>query len=105
MYKRQGDWNEAEIFFRGNGDIIGANKIDEKLLDEMRKVEALAVAKAEHARPDDIGSLERVLDRAEPVEAFQEVHDEDLTESTPSVAEAIPAKDEDWFGMKDGGAE
>ena len=101
----KGDWNEAEIFFRGNGDIIGANKIDEKLLDEMRKVEALAVAKAEHARPDDIGSLERVLDRAEPVETFQEVHDEDLTESTPSVAEAIPAKDEDWFGMKDGDAE
>ena len=101
----KGDWNETDIFFRGNGDIIGANKIDEKLLDEMRKVEALAVAKAEHARPDDIGSLERVLDRAEPVETFQEVHDEDLTESTPSVAEAIPAKDEDWFGMKDGDAE
>ena len=100
----KGDWNETDIFFRGNGDIIGANKIDEKLLDEMRKVEALAVAKAEHARPDDIGSLERVLDRVEPVETFQEVHDEDLTESTPSVAEAIPAKDEDWFGMKDGGA-
>ena len=101
----KGDWNEAEIFFRGNGDIIGANKIDEKLLDEMRKVEALAVAKAEHARPDDIGSLERVLDRAEPVETLEEVQDEDLTEPTASVAEVIPSEDEDWFGMRDGGAE
>ena len=101
----KGDWNEADIFFRGNGDIIGANKIDEKLLDEMRKVEALAVAKAEHARPDDIGSLERVLDRAEPVEASQEAQDEDLTEPTAPVAEVIPAEDEDWFGMRDGGAE
>ena len=101
----KGDWNEAEIFFRGNGDIIGANKIDEKLLDEMRKVEALAVAKAEHARPDDIGSLERVLDRAEPVETLEEVQDEDLTEPTASVAEVIPSEGEDWFGMKDGGAE
>ena len=101
----KGDWNETDIFFRGNGDIIGANKIDEKLLDEMRKVEALAVAKAEHARPDDIGSLERVLDRAEPVETLEEVQDEDLTEPTASVAEVIPSEGEDWFGMKDGGAE
>ena len=101
----KGDWNETDIFFRGNGDIIGANKIDEKLLDEMRKVEALAVAEAEHAKPDDIGSLERVLDRAEPVEDFQEVSNEDLTEPTASVAEVIPSEDEDWFGMRDGGAE
>ena len=101
----KGDWNETDIFFRGNGDIIGANKIDEKLLDEMRKVEALAVAEAEHAKPDDIGSLERVLDRAEPVEDFQEVSYEDLTEPTASVAEVIPSEDEDWFGMRDGGAE
>ena len=101
----KGDWNETDIFFRGNGDIIGANKIDEKLLDEMRKVEALAVAEAEHAKPDDIGSLERVLDRAEPVETLEEVQDEDLTEPTASVAEVIPSEDEDWFGMRDGGAE
>ena len=101
----KGDWNETDIFFRGNGDIIGANKIDEKLLDEMRKVEALAVAEAEHAKPDDIGSLERVLDRAEPVETLEEVRDEDLTEPTASVTEVIPSEDEDWFGMRDGGAE
>ena len=101
----KGDWNETDIFFRGNGDIIGANKIDEKLLDEMRKVEALAVAEAEHAKPDDIGSLERVLDRAEPVETLEDVQDEDLTEPTASVAEVIPSEDEDWFGMRDGDAE
>tara|TARA_X000000368_G_scaffold91109_1_gene69575 strand:- start:1556 stop:3670 length:2115 start_codon:yes stop_codon:yes gene_type:complete len=101
----KGDWNETDIFFRGNGDIIGANKIDEKLLDEMRKVEALAVAEAEHAKPDEIGSLERVLDRAEPVEGLQEAPNEDLTEPTAPVSEVIPAEDEDWFGMKDGDAE
>ena len=101
----KGDWNETDIFFRGNGDIIGANKIDEKLLDEMRKVEALAVAEAEHAKSDDIGSLERVLDRAEPVEDFREAQNEDLPEPTASVAEVIPSEDEDWFGMRDGGAE
>ena len=101
----KGDWNETDIFFRGNGDIIGANKIDEKLLDEMRKVEALAVAEAEHAKPDEIGSLERVLDRAEPVEGLQEAPNEDLTEPTAPVSEVIPAENEDWFGMKDGDTE
>ena len=101
----KGDRNEMDIFFRGNGDIIGANKIDEKLLDEMRKVEALAVAEADHAKPDEIGSLERVLDRAEPVEGLQEAPNEDLTEPTAPVLEVIPAEDEDWFGMKDGDTE
>lgn len=101
----KGDWTETDIFFRGNGDIIGANKIDEKLLDEMRKVEALAVAEAEHAKSDGIGSMERVLDRAEPVEDFQENPSEDLTEPAAPIAEVIPAEDEDWFGMRDGGAE
>ena len=74
-------------------------------LDEMRKVEALAVAEAEHAKPDGIGSLERVLDRAEPVEGLQEAPNEDLTEPTAPVLEVIPAEDEDWFGMKDGDTE
>ena len=101
----KGDWNETDIFFRGNGDIIGANKIDEKLLEEMRKVEALAVAEAEHAKSDGIGSMERVLDRAEPVEDFQENPAEDLTEPAVPIAEVIPAEDEDWIGMRDGGAE
>ena len=37
----KGDWKEAEIFYRGNGEIIGAEKIDETLLDEARKQERL----------------------------------------------------------------
>lgn len=37
----KGDWKEAEIFYRGNGEIIGAEKIDETLLEEARKQERL----------------------------------------------------------------
>lgn len=36
-----GDWKEAEVFFRGNGEIIGSEKIDESLLEEIRKQEGL----------------------------------------------------------------
>ena len=30
---RKGEWSDAEIFYRGNGEVIGASKIDEKLLE------------------------------------------------------------------------
>ena len=37
----KGDWKEVEIFYRGNGEVIGAEKIDETLLEEARKQERL----------------------------------------------------------------
>ena len=49
----KGDWNEADIFFRGNGEIIGATKMDEALLDEQRKAEALEAA-VEEVRSKDV---------------------------------------------------
>jgi DNA topoisomerase-6 subunit B len=36
-----GDWKEAEVFYRGNGEIIGSERIDESLLEEIRKQEGL----------------------------------------------------------------
>jgi DNA topoisomerase-6 subunit B len=58
----KGDWSDMEIFFRGNGDIIGATKIDEKLLDEMRNREALDAAVEEAQSREDpviVGLAER----------------------------------------------
>ena len=43
----KGDWTDTDIFFRGNGDIIGATKIDEKILEEIRKSEALVAIRNE----------------------------------------------------------
>jgi hypothetical protein len=43
----KGDWTDTDIFFRGNGDIIGATKIDEKILEEIRKSEALTAIRNE----------------------------------------------------------
>ena len=95
----KGDWNETDIFFRGNGDIIGANKIDEKLLDEMRKVEALAVAEAEHSRDEDIGSLERVLDRVEIIESLDTSKEESDSETTPAETEGASVESGDWGSL------
>ena len=70
----KGDWNETDIFFKGEKDIIGANRIDEKLLDEMKeientkkKTEKLELAKKEHKSniSENIDSgLSRVRDRS-----------------------------------------
>ena len=35
----KGDWTETEVFFRGSQDVIGATKLDEKMLGEIRKQE------------------------------------------------------------------
>jgi hypothetical protein len=37
----KGDWNETEVFFRGNQDVIGATKLDEKMLEEIRRQEEI----------------------------------------------------------------
>ena len=60
----KGDWTDMEIFFRGNGDIIGATKIDEKLLDEMRNKEALDAA-VEEIRSKKDPMIENLAERAE----------------------------------------
>ena len=39
----KGDWTEFEVFFRGAGDIIGATKLDEKLLEEIRREEEAGI--------------------------------------------------------------
>ena len=60
----KGDWPDMEIFFRGNGDIIGATKIDENLLDEMRNKEALEAA-VEEVRSTEDPVIENLAERAE----------------------------------------
>ncbi len=79
----KGDWTDMEIFFRGNGDIIGATKIDEKLLEEMRNKEALDAA-VEEVRIKKDPMIENLAERAE--ESVQDPNDEgviDMGSLTP----------------------
>ena len=73
----KGDWNETDIFFRGNGEIIGATRMDESLLDEQRKAEALEAAVDEVRR----SSAPSEAIRERPAEVFE------------------PSASTDWFGM------
>ena len=35
----KGDWTETDVFYRGSQEVIGASKMDEKFLDEIRQQE------------------------------------------------------------------
>ena len=37
----KGDWTETDVFFRGSQDVIGATKLDEKMLEEIRRQEEI----------------------------------------------------------------
>ena len=37
----KGDWSETDIFYRGSQEVIGAMKMDEKYLEEIRKQEQI----------------------------------------------------------------
>ena len=90
----KGDWNEADIFFRGNGEIIGATKMDEALLDEQRKAEALEAAVEEFRRKD-------VSSQTADMESEQSISDLSVEASVSSdVTELAPSADTDWFGME-----
>ena len=51
----KGDWTETEVFFRGSQDVIGATKLDEKMLVEIRNQEEIlnqSEASAEDVDPN-----------------------------------------------------
>jgi len=55
----KGDWTETEVFFRGSQDVIGATKLDEKMLDEIRKQEQiLTQVEKESAQTDSESTYE-----------------------------------------------
>jgi len=67
---RKGEWTDAEIFYRGNGEVIGASKIDEKLLEELRKSEALEAAEAELVQPKEtVSQLKEIAEDSEVSQA------------------------------------
>ena len=37
----RGDWTETDVFYRGSQEVIGATKMDEKLLAELRRQEEI----------------------------------------------------------------
>ena len=79
----KGDWNETDVFYRGSQEVIGATKMDEKLLDEIRR--------QEQAFLDDNAMTE---------EDPSEFAEEDEKESLP-IQEEIVSETEISIGTED----
>ena len=72
----KGDWNETDVFYRGSQEVIGATKMDEKLLEEIRRQE-----EALNAPPPD--------DEADQEESAEETPEPETAE----VESAAPTGD------------
>jgi hypothetical protein len=90
----KGDWTQFDVFFRGSGDIIGAMKLDEKILEEIRREEMAAIEEemmaAEHVANDEMVYViddSKDLDSAELDEALNSPLGEVSSETT--VVEVI----------------
>ena len=79
----KGDWAETDVFFRGTQDVIGATKLDEKMLKEIRNQELALSESDEEVNEDEDDSEE------EPVE---------VEESTDDGAPSTVSKQTTLFG-------
>ena len=50
----RGDWTDTDLFYRGSQEVIGASKMDEKLLEEIRRQEAAANGEDEPAEDEPV---------------------------------------------------
>lgn len=64
----KGDWNETDVFYRGSQEVIGATKMDEKLLEEIRRQEEALNAPPSEDEAEEEESAEETLE-TETVEA------------------------------------
>ena len=63
----KGDWNETDVFYRGSQEVIGATKMDEKLLEEIRRQEEALNAPTPEEDSDD-GEIDEENEEAATVE-------------------------------------
>ncbi|HJM55171.1 MAG TPA: DNA topoisomerase VI subunit B [Poseidonia sp.] len=61
----KGDWTETDVFFRGSQDVIGATKMDEKLLEEIRRQEAAELEDGLEADVDEAGEVNEPIAKPE----------------------------------------
>ena len=67
----KGDWTETDVFYRGSQEIIGAMKMDEKYLEEIRNQEKImlelnSTASQPEENPPETPIIETVAAVIEP---------------------------------------
>tara|TARA_B100000459_G_scaffold25880_2_gene12595 strand:- start:3470 stop:5566 length:2097 start_codon:yes stop_codon:yes gene_type:complete len=84
----KGDWNETDVFYRGSQEVIGATKMDEKLLEEIRRQEEAFIEQenlAEDVLSDSdeeaLPPQEAVIPEVEALTETQDIPDTDSGET------------------------
>lgn len=49
----KGDWTDTDVFYRGSQEVIGATKMDEKLLEEIRRQESVLSDEMDEDDPEE----------------------------------------------------
>ena len=78
----KGDWTETDVFYRGSQEVIGATKMDEKLLEEIRRQEAMLTEQGVEAEEDD-------FDEDDGDEGEETVQDQTEEEPRPSGQQTL----------------
>lgn len=78
----KGDWTETDVFYRGSQEVIGATKMDEKLLEEIRRQEAMLTEQGVEAEQDD-------FDEDDGDEGEETVQDQTEEEPRPSGQQTL----------------
>ncbi len=73
----KGDWTDTDVFYRGSQEVIGATKMDEKLLEEIRRQESVLSDEMDEDDPEE--------DEDDPEE--DEDDDDDLDSAVDEAAE------------------
>jgi DNA topoisomerase-6 subunit B len=91
----RGDWTETEVLFRGSQDVIGATKMDEKFLQEIRRQEQIMEESDVDSQEAEPGS--EAVDESETVPEKNEIS-EVPTEEGVEPAVAPPEGQRTLFG-------
>ena len=85
----KGDWNETDVFYRGSQEVIGATKMDEKLLEEIRRQEEAFIEQenlaedvlSESDEEETLPPQEEVIPEVEASTETQDIPDNDSGET------------------------
>jgi DNA topoisomerase-6 subunit B len=80
----KGDWTDTDVFYRGSQEVIGATKMDEKLLEEIRRQESVLSDEMDEDDPEE-DEDDPEEDEDDPEE--DEDDDDDLDSAVDEAAE------------------
>jgi hypothetical protein len=89
----RGDWTDTDVFYRGTQEIIGASKMDEKILQDLK-------AREEHgAQESDDDVHQEIEDEVEDEQPASKIEDKDISdEDIPSPKSPPPTGQRTLFG-------